>query len=424
MNTFLHFISAKYQYEGQKSTGMAGFIGLALAFFVLFKWESIFYPLLDKIGLVSLATNLGLVNENPLFTAANIFGTIFFIFLFFAVVSFLSFIIGTVFFLLGNSKFGGIVMGTAFVILFFPLLLPFIIALIFTGNVQNPVKAVKKEFLEKDPLKLVNYNYFVKKKKYKGQYLYFSLYKNLVDTVNRKEDIYKQDLWELGDEEPGRNALTQYLGIVLPSIRDSRIVALGYSKKLDQFYALFPQPLFQRYSQMADYDGRPYNGIRHLRACVSRITDPDPAMFAVGMEVQMYWDYKEKRFRIRLKEGAFIKLYNIGDMDEFFEFQHERDSVPLMEEVTKRDDYYTFIHEAHVIFYTLPYLFKASDYHPNRISEYDVDYHLRPGCHEYKDLYLPDVRKCISEGYAFNEAWAVNYVHIYGMSEFDEETVY
>jgi len=72
-NNFLWFLNAKYQHDQQRGTGLSGFVGIVLVIFVLWKWNTIFYPLLEKIGVIKFAKRIGLTHENPLLTIVMVF---------------------------------------------------------------------------------------------------------------------------------------------------------------------------------------------------------------------------------------------------------------------------------------------------------------------------------------------------------------
>ncbi len=61
MHTILSLVSAKLHYEGGKSTGLAGLLGLGVALLIAFNW-SIVKSILDFVGVTALADKLGLIH--------------------------------------------------------------------------------------------------------------------------------------------------------------------------------------------------------------------------------------------------------------------------------------------------------------------------------------------------------------------------
>lgn len=76
---FLWLLGAKQQYDRQKELGLAGLSGLLLVIFMVWKWDSIFYPLASKFGFVSLAERFGLINDDlAIMTLINVSAVLFF----------------------------------------------------------------------------------------------------------------------------------------------------------------------------------------------------------------------------------------------------------------------------------------------------------------------------------------------------------
>jgi len=123
-------IEAKMSYDRGKQTGLWGLLGIILVILGAWKWDSIIYPVLDFLGLVTLADRLGLISEYGGVTALRILAAFFILYLFVLItMAVIGLPIMFVSSLLGRTiSIKSIVQGATVALLLIPLL-PFLVLL-------------------------------------------------------------------------------------------------------------------------------------------------------------------------------------------------------------------------------------------------------------------------------------------------------
>lgn len=346
---FLWYLGAKQQYQRQKELGLAGFIGLLFALFMIFKWDSIFYPLFNALGFVALADKLGLIHDElGIYTFLNIVVVIFYLSLFIALTLFLSILLSSLLKIFGASKLGNAIMFWTFFCTFFPL-----IALVVwiglrkhlqTEEGQSSLRYVYSRDRELKPLlnKYLNDSELVRM---------FRLYEEQAQRENTpvKELTYFE--------------VMEHLNRAVASIEDDRTFLFGYDKVEGQYYILLPNPLPEYASQCAVYDNyKPYNGIYNYPHCdvigflkESGTYDETFGFHVASIPVEFKWNSNEKRILPVLSENPKIQLKNTLNL---FNFKVDSsDSAQIFEEVAKRDDVQNWIRTAHVMVYFIPTAF-------------------------------------------------------------------
>ncbi|MFD1736289.1 hypothetical protein ACFSCX_06880 [Bacillus salitolerans] len=148
INTILEGINIGLAYRRGKQTGAAGLLGFALFFLIAFSWKDYVYPFLEMIGLIGLAEQIGLIQEQPYMTALYVF--LFWIFLC-ILLPLLGVVIGLpillIIGLLSNTKYGGkIGLGILYVIFFSPLLIlgaMIVVVILVLGLVIQPRSTIE-----------------------------------------------------------------------------------------------------------------------------------------------------------------------------------------------------------------------------------------------------------------------------------------
>ncbi|QHA38760.1 hypothetical protein D5E69_23300 (plasmid) [Rossellomorea marisflavi] len=143
-------IEAKMSYDRGKQTGLWGVLGIILVILGAWKWDSIIYPVLDFLGLVTIADRLGLISEYGGVTALRILAAFFILYLFVLItMAVIGLPIMFVSFLLGRTiSIKSIVQGTALILLLIPLLPFFILLGVFKPHYfkqNDKITSAKKE---------------------------------------------------------------------------------------------------------------------------------------------------------------------------------------------------------------------------------------------------------------------------------------
>ena len=148
LRDLLWIYEAKLQYERQKAQGMAGFIALLTVFLLMWKWNDWFYPLLDKLGFVSLTAKMGLRHESPVITIAMIVTVLLAIALTFALLALIGVLLQSLCLMIGFSKAGTYI----FAILAFPMVV-WVMCFRSKTKKHSYVQQYKQDPVLKDTLK-------------------------------------------------------------------------------------------------------------------------------------------------------------------------------------------------------------------------------------------------------------------------------
>lgn len=218
LTDLLWFLGAKQQYDKQKQQGLAGLMGILFVIFMVWKWDELFYPILDKLGLVAMAGRVGLIHDLPVMTVINVIAMIFLLAIFFAIAL--------------------VVISVGQYLLILPMaviLLPFKLIKMMFLKKQSGVKvtgfatpeAAYKRNTELTPLI----------SQYKNEKSNMKMFRYYEEQVNRSDESGSVTL--LKGEEKVKNVLQR----VVASIKDDREWLVYYHESTEQWYILFPNPL-------------------------------------------------------------------------------------------------------------------------------------------------------------------------------------
>lgn len=384
LTNLLWFLEAKMQYQKQREQGLAGLLALLLVLFMAWKWNSIFYPLFDKLGIVTLVGKLGLINEEMgLYTIINITVFIFYLSLFFALALLAISVIGTALSLFGVSKLGSnLIWGSLFI-----LLSP----IVFTGL------------------------YFERKKQRKTpegqstmQYVY-SHDKQLKPLLRKYKDLTKGPrMYELYQEQSIReqraitfismNDIKLHLNRAVASVADNRNWLLGYDRTNEQWHILFPNPLPEYASKMAEYNHfKPYNSIFNYKKydieqlLVENGQAGSEGFYVPSLPIDFTWNSEEKRILPTVKEKAKVGLLNTKFMKTMR--LHEDDTAQLFEEVSHREDVANWVTTAHIMVYFIPTAFPSDTPYAAEKRFYHAMKDI-PNVDTFFPIYTADVEAC------------------------------
>ncbi|MEK5071679.1 hypothetical protein [Sporosarcina sp. FSL K6-1508] len=368
---FLWLLGAKQQYDRQKELGLAGLSGLLLVIFMVWKWDSIFYPLASKFGFVSLAERFGLINDDlAIMTLINVSAVLFFLALFIALGSFILVVVGCSLMVVGGSQLGKRLLGFAAFILFFPLILIFMIVTQYRRSTTLEDKgSLRNTYRDDSTLKPL-----LKKFKHHAKPLeYFHLYE---EQINRENDESNVDF-------ASAEVILAKLNRAVASIKDDRDWLFGYDETEEQWYVLFPNPLPTFASPCAEYNQmNPYDAILeyqkyNVRGFTENENDRD-GFHVPAMPIDFLWEWTEARIKpsiqfekvpmwvgssdmveraqMVIKNTKLLKTFNINSPD-----------VPvLFNSIAEHEILEKWNRNAHVVLYLIPIVFLP--FLPNPVS--------------------------------------------------------
>lgn len=345
----LWYLGAKQQYNNQVKQGMAGLLGILSVIFIVWKWDTIFLPILDKLGLVDYAYHLGLVHEMPVITILNVTSIVFIIALLISSGMFLIAVSATIIMIIGQTKIGTFIFGLGMFLVFFPILIPLIICNVIknkkeTNDFSNTYK--------NDPELSKSLN---KYKEFPEASKMFHLFKEQLEHESRSSIFNK-----LTEEEA-----IHILNRAVDYKHHHQYWLLSYNAYKDQWLIHLPNPLPKYASPCADEKyayQRPENLFNYpkydIRASfIEQKAAEDPGFSTLTIPVEFVWDNKKivpkieehPKLRYRYSKGLIFYNVNSSIMDEFYM------------NIEKRYDVLSRMLHAHLVLYLIPMAFKENE---------------------------------------------------------------
>jgi len=392
----LWFLGAKQQYNMQKAQGLAGLIGILSVVFFVWKWEDWFYPAFDKIGLIDIAENTGLVSELDVLTVINVIAFIFFLCLFFACAAFSLILIGSLFMLLGSSKLGKALLMVALT----PL---FLVIALFT-KVSARESTVHTVYNKDPKLRTLLSRY----RELDNIDMLFNLYIHQCKREDHTFVFSKKENWNHED-----NAET-FLNRALSSVRHDTNWLLAYHKALKKLYILFPNPLPRIGSRAFDegYQGDGlYGFLSHANNSIdwlAPVSQEKVEYFVPALPIDIAWNGE----KIHLKADTLQKIeaINVYDwMDIYYlrgsDIQNFYQSV-----LNSNNEVPTVLKRAHLAFYLLQIAYKENDEHVTQeIKTFLERCKNVPEGETFYPIYAADVQNEIINHAKSGEAWAIRW---------------
>lgn len=395
---FLWLMGAKQQHDRQEEQGLAGFMGLILAtllsMFMVWKWDSLFYPIFNKLGFVGFAERVGLIHDLPLMTVINVFSVLFFILLFIGLGLALLVATTLISFAIGQTKLGSKIMLTGATITLSPLLLPAMIYL----SIKNPRKNfTMKEIYKKDknlrPL-LTKYD------EYKDSFKMFRLY---------QEQIQRNDLGYVTDLSfiEGKSILNK---VINPHLNDKEWL-FGYNKYEDKWFILFQNPLPEFTSSSADLTHSRkikelynYPSNYAANAFIESGDRPSMGFFTNALPVNFIWS--KNQLQIKLEDNN-VEIQNTKHMT-FHKI--ECDEVKeLFNEIAERNDTKKALHHVHMAFYLIPIAFKGNVPF-SADGGYNEEVKFIPNSDTFHSLYRMDIQDSVVKYSRMGCKWATEWL--------------
>lgn len=355
MNTLFTLINAHVQYTLQKKSRGGRIIGIFLFLLILVKWDDWFYPIANKLGLVSIARESGLIQQTSVGTFFSVLAVIF------------------VFLLIATLlMFAGTILSTIFLILPTPIqaiiILPIIIVLmpfyaLFGKFKKKPATLTKEDFIGKETLTEEEYFKYVAEEEQRG------LYNKLEDTnvfYRRGKLYFQQFLLENGDvKELTKEEARIRLNRVVSSFESPHNYVAAYTEKDGGgWYILGTQPLPDYLSDQVEYYGN--YSLQQVMFGLNKFENKR-TLYVPAQPFYIYWDSKWREYTAQLhyeKDNVYqterskrsAKMY---DFDDFTVFYYINEGpFPNIYKHKNLLSMLTGIKKSHELAYLIPFYFK------------------------------------------------------------------
>lgn len=369
-NNLFTLVNAQLQYTLQKNSRGGGIIGIALFLLIMVKWEDWFYPIANKLGLVKIAEESGIIQQTSVGT-------------FFVVLAILFILLVMVTLVV----FSGTILKVLFLILPKPiqaiLILPFILVAMpfyaLFGKLKNKHAAAptKEDYMYKATL--TEDEFF----QYSAEQEQFDLYNRLKDeniTYRRGKLYLQQFALEQGDlkQIPKEEAHIR-LNRVVSSLDSSHNYVVGYTGKHDGgWYVLGTQPLPAYLSTVVAYFNGEYS-MDHVKQALNSNHEKIRSLHVPAQPFYVCWDNQQKEYKVTMHRSSAkeyetkgsAQMHSFEDFSDFyyvnvgpFPNYYKSNSVRSMIDVIKK---------SHELAYLIPIYFdneidKYAEGKPNFIT--------------------------------------------------------
>ena len=394
---FLWLLGAKQQHDRQKELGLAGLGGLLLVFLMVWKWDSIFFPLFNKLGFVGFAERIGLISELPVMTVLNILAVIFVLCLFLTISAFLITVVGCSLLVFGSSAAGKKVLGVAAFVFFFPIILIFMVVVQYRYSTSPEGKASMRNTYKRDPnLKPLLKRYHDESEASRMHLLYI-------------KQVYRREKEKTFEFQPVDAKF--HLNRAVASIKTDRGWLIGYDSSDMQWYVLFPNPLPVFASQAAER-----NNLKeaianfpkyHLKDYFVDVKDGFNEDFYVpALPIHFSWNKSELKIEPVIYDNAKLTSKNTKNM---YNYRIQTEEITsLFDIIAERKDLFEKNRYLHVFLYLVPIA-----YPPGVPFEAEERFNGAVKRIPYSDTYYPiyaaDVRESVTHFAEARKEWAINW---------------
>lgn len=353
---------AKKHYDRVAATGLAGCCALILTLFIAWKWNSIFLPLLNIVGLTAFAENVGAVSENGGITFLNVYHLFLMVgYIFTFIIALPSFILLALCFLT-QSK-----------IIRLPLLMVAAILL-------SPLVFVYLILQKKDKQKKLKNSYFAYLQS-NDQVTDFLNSCDINDSVHREGYTFIAQEFLKGCNQQFIDSLTakQKLNYINKDYeKDARNWLLGYSKLDKTWYLLLENPLPSYVSKSAYYNFE-YTDVFNFQ---KHAKEKNENFYTLAFELEFKSDVHGSSVSVKLNNDTRnkrFKLVNIENLHEIMSISSSPLFDNLKNKILSSNDYKIYMQEAICRAFLIPYfhpmeLIKYDKYQRNKLAIEDTSY--------------------------------------------------
>lgn len=370
----LHMISdllwvygAKQQHDIIKSTGRAGAISLILALFIIWQWDSIFFPILDFFGFTTFAENVGAVSDESASNFLNVYYLIIMLAYIFAFIIAIPTFIFLIFCTVIKSK----ILSFPFIIMTIILCSP--LYLIYTIVTKNKKAKAFKNSLYSKLLKNEEVNEFLKscgveqKQQMEGY------------TFIAQEFLKGADQTFLNANE----ATSLLNKVVVDYKTNNSDWLLGYSSVEDRWYLLTynPIPAYASKCAIEKTEGTDQFNYRKIKY------ENNEALYTIACALD-FSSNESIAFIKRMKDTSFT-VKNVEELDEIMQLTNSPVLNNFMNELLNSQSYVHIMGEAISRAFLIPY------FHRNEsIKYYEVINNKRSSLSAYeRHIYYEELFK-------------------------------
>lgn len=433
INELLWLAGAKQQHDIQKASGLAGIVGILTVLFIAFKWQDWFYPLFKFIGAVDLAHKLGLVHDGyPAMTVIYIILFLCTCILFVGILS-IALVFGSMLLMLfGKTEFGKLVLGTVFMVILLPFMLPHFIKA-YREHKQTIAKEKEEGYIRPTPLhQALKKDKTLKEiaNKYNGEFEQVKMFRIFEEQTKQEGNVFEKWHDQKDWQHDGLRKASKFLNRAVASIENDHEWLIGYrsdERKADEnkFFVFFPNPLptfaskyflddcYEEGSLVRSNESVPK---RHLYDFIISSYNyketPNQRehrlLHVPSIEIEFVWD--GYAVSPRLVEGAEVKSMTM-DFSSVYHIQAPR-LKNFFSELSKEEKVQRAIKEAHIAMYLIPLAYTND--HDEEDWGYTGDFNKFvaeiPNADTFAPLYAADVQERII-AYAQNQKeWAINWI--------------
>jgi len=427
LRELLWWIHAKQQYDMQKENGFAGLIAILSVIFIVWQWDNIFYPIFNALGLVNIFHNAGLINENlTILSVINILATLWLLMVIIALITaFPMFFILLMLRVFGdNNRSKPSALQYAISIVLLPIALVFFVLyklFEMIGLVSKGPKTLKKYVKEHQEMQdLIQQNPHL--------------------ALNDGSKMALADLYAIQqtmkNDQITCTPLTydeavSLLNRAVPYLNGNRIYAFGYSKALNKWYLLLPNPIPAYASKAIELKlsaDSPFDYKRQYKNYSFYLQHPKykehkPHFYTPATFVEFNWDAKKEVITLDLPEQliapfAPFEVFNatVVDIDELdYIVKLEGESIQFFyEKAVDNKGIRDLFDRAHAYAYIIPLAYPEEENYftceDNSVLSYYKELQRVPNAMELA-FHFKEITHKQLEDFAKDNQWARDYLN-------------
>lgn len=399
LNDLLWIYGFKRNYDTGKETGLAGLIGLAVTALLLWKWEDVFYPLLQTLGVINFLTQAGLIDEgNMVQTVINVIGM--------GVAC--SFIIGLamaipstilmVLFLIGGAADKPNPIKYAIAMLFLPL------GIIFLGlyKLLAALKIVS-------PLERTIHHYVKGNEQMKAAFKSPKTKEQLLELLA----IQEGDVMKHVSQEDARTLLNKAYG----TLEKNTDYLFGYSRQHDSWHVLLPTPipahasacLMDKKAEESPLNYKPLQ-LQYIGYVTGTPYTEPPKFYVPSLPVIIEYNAAHDQLMIQLRNDVIATVACVDDL-ELYEMQGAVSAGFYQAQVKTDHRLQKLVEKAHIFSYLIPlatYEEEVTLYQNNIPFSYYAALQKVPNTTKFAEQFKDLVHQTVLERARSGYFWAIN----------------
>ncbi|MGF9977359.1 hypothetical protein [Viridibacillus arvi] len=416
LTDLLWLAATKQQYENQKSTGLAGAVGLVLTLLICWQWDHVFQPIIHFLKLDAFAYRLGIVSDTTIHTVINSAYLFLIVWVLLLACILLPSLLAVLFTFVLGIKSKIILVPLSYLILF--ALSPFIFIYLVFKRVNerfrissNGSETLRQHYLRDSTIR----NEYKEVQHLSNQLQLHHLHLKQAD----KSDQHTSTSLITYNE-----AVT-YLNRAVASIATDTNWLFGYNEAEDQWYILFTNPLPVFASTCFEDNQKSYtNSAFHYKEARENYTSylfnlKENTLFGAEMPafhvpaLPVIYSWNGKSIQLDFAENKHPKMINVRELKSI-----EKIKGLVMQELSNRtvnrSDVQAIIKRAHVRAYLIPIAYPEEITYltyTNGIMSYVNELNAVPFTQIFGTIYQADVVDEVRQYARWNNSWAIDYAN-------------